>query len=164
MDANISKEELDIFLNEAGILKRPLEIQEAEAAKEESVEKLLEEIIGEVRPTVAQPHPASDDKIPHFLYEKEQKKPRFRFLPLGLSIALLGGIFLGTIFGFYWGQSRKETPIATSFEAIESKLGLLVSEIQAIHEKIIPFSPPHEMIEPLEPLEQLEELSASKLS
>ena len=168
MDSNITEEELDIFLKEAGILKASSETThqaENQARKEETLDKLLEEIIDSVRPTSSSASSPIEEKIPPFLFKKlKEIRPRLRFFALGLSISLLGGVFLGTIFGFYWGKTQKQNSIVTSFDTLDSKLGLLRNEIQAIHEKITQFSPPEEMIEPIEPLEQLEELMSKKLS
>lgn len=108
MDSDITEEELDVFLKEVGILKTEETIyQETPPERQESLDTLLEEIIGAARPA---PTPVSpiEEKIPPFLFDKEKPKSlRLRFLPLALSIAFLGGIFLGTIFGFFWGRREE---------------------------------------------------------
>lgn len=162
MESNISEEELDRFLKETGII-----VEEQE--KEDPLEKLVEEIMGSVN-TVPPPLPASEAPDPSLLeshYEQllagPTKPKRFKFplLPLFISIAFLGGILLGTPFGFYWGKTQKIDPFP--FEEIEAKISLLAKQVQEIYDKVTPTSPPDEIIEPIEPLPESESLAPDAL-
>lgn len=163
MDSDISEEELDTFLKEAGILTKREEISH-QIENEESLEKLLEEIIGSVQTTPSPVPSLSEDKISPILFEKEKsKRSKFPLLPLFLSIVFLGGVFLGTIFGFYWGKTQRVDSPAISFEELDAKITGLLNQIQEIYDKITPITPPGEVIEPLEPPQGVEQLAPQAL-
>src|ERR1700722_3234940 len=130
MDANISKE-----VNEA-MTTTPPDIPRQETT--ESVETLLEEMIKSARPL--SPPFVNEAKIPSFLFDKEKpKRHRSSLFPLWLSLAVLGGIFLGTIFVFYWGRISRNDPLLFAYD-----------DIKEIYNKIFPATPPGEIIEPLD--------------
>jgi hypothetical protein len=160
MDSDISEEELTIFLKEAGIFTKPPQTTQQMQKKEDSLEELIEEIIGSVQTAPSSPASLAEKQILPSLFDGGKPKgSRFPLLPLFLSITFLGGTFLGIIFGFYWGQTQRvETPVA-SFEEMDATLKLLVNQIQEIYDKVTPVTPPGEIIEPLEPPHETEKLS-----
>jgi len=156
MDSEISEEELDTFLKEAGILNNPIEIQ---TKKAEPLDNLIEEIMCSIQASNSPPISTVGEKITSVFLEKEkQKRTKFPLSPLFISIAFLGGIFLGSIFGFYWGKTQRVEMPERSFEDIEAKVTLLVNQIQEISNKIVPVSLPEEIIEPMEPTTEIQKL------
>lgn len=133
--------------------------------REEGINHLLQEIIA--ASSLLSPDTTSHHKRDSgFLYEKSAAPRRLKrpFLPLSCSIALLGGIFLGTMFGFYWGKIERETPPPPYFIVIEEQLRHLAQKIDELYaSSLSPLSTPTEIIEPLELPDLLERLSPKKL-
>jgi hypothetical protein len=157
MDSDISEEELDTFLKEAGIFTEPTD-PAPPIEKEESLGRLIEEIIASTQ----DPPPAEKfDEPPPFLAEKEN--PPFSLLPLLLCITFLGGVFLGALFGLYWGSTQRVDPTPPTYEEIDAKITRLADQIQEIYNAIASPIPPEEVIEPLEPVEEMKKLAPEKV-
>src|SRR6185436_4321146 len=107
MESNLSEEELDRFLKEAGIV-----IGEQEYArsleKEDRLEKLVDEIMGSTH-TASPVFQAESTLVssPLIATPLKPRRSHFPLLPLFVSMAFLGGILLGTGFGFYWGKTQR---------------------------------------------------------
>lgn len=149
-----SEEQLDTLLKEVGIFStntKETEIQE------ESLEKMLDEIM-----RAPQPAPSSAPPPPPFPFE--EKKLKKTKMPLLLSLALLGGFFFGTLFGYYWGKTQKVEFQEKPYEEIQGQLSTLMSDVKEILEKIhTPLSA--EIIEPLlEPPSETEKLAPEVVS
>jgi hypothetical protein len=158
MDPKISEEELESFLAEAKIASQPNKNLQKE--KGESLEKLLEDIMGSA--TAEGPPFAADGKDknrPHHSEDEKLKRQKSPLVPLLLSIVFLGGCFLGTIFGFYWGSTKRVSPLAPSLEEMDAKLSRLARQIEAIYEKITPVEPLNEVIEPTVRSNEFEKLA-----
>jgi hypothetical protein len=158
MESDISKEELDTFLQETGIVAKSLE-NNPQKEKEGSLEKLLEEIMVSAHPPSLS---ALEEKSTLPLNEKTRRL-KFPLLPLLLSIAFLGGTFLGTVFGFYWGTTQRGESQAFSMEEIDSKIDLIAKQIQEIYDKITPTTSSEEIIEPLQNPQGLEKLAPKRV-
>jgi hypothetical protein len=159
MDSEISEKELDTFLREAGILA-PQSMATPHTTKDESLEKLLEEIMSAGKA----PDPQREIRPPLLQPEKEKNK-RFKFplLPLWLSSAILASFLLGSVFGLYWGKAEKIQPEVNLSEEINLKLVLLVEEVQKLRSLIeIPApstSVSQEIIVPINPPQGMEQLA-----
>ena len=145
---DISDEELDAFLEAA---ERGANTPQ-QTTKDLSLEKILEELMEGVKPNSSQT--AYEDPIPPLLLEKGLPlRKKIPLLPLWLTSAFLGGIFLGSLFGFQWGKTQKVEPEihTTEFVEIEAKLNLLLEEMQKL--RAIPPAPPESLQEIIEPFE-----------
>jgi len=163
MDAKISEKELDIFLEEAQISSQTE--QNLQKEKGESLEKLLEDIMGSAKEE--SPPPSEEIQEKNYRLFNQIDKPKrktFSLWPLLLSIAFFGGCFLGTIFGFSWGHSKKNATSSPAFVEMDAKITQLVREIEEIYEKITPMPPADEMIEPVTFPDDLSRLSPKATS
>lgn len=152
MEADISEDEIDALLKEAGFGAAPLTIP---TEKEESLEKLLEEIMSTASP--ATPASAlSDDRIALFpLQQDKPKRIRFPLVPIWLIMAVLGAFFVGGMLGFYWGKT--ENP---ALKSIETQLSSLSEEVHKLSQWVDPPPPPpEEIIEPLTPATDMKKLA-----
>jgi hypothetical protein len=142
---DISEEEIDRLLDEVGAPAKGVKVEET------SLENLLGQLI-------------DSPPVSFSLPKKEVlKRKRASLLPLALSLAVLGGFLGGSIFGFYWGKTQRVDPSTSSFEEMNAKLSLLITQIREMHDKLIPTLPAQQLIEPIEPPDEIEKLAPEHL-
>ncbi len=137
MSNNISEDEVDALLK--GNASEP------QSTKEESLEKLLEEIMS-TAPSAPAASALSPERAPLFATQTEKQKKN-RYLPLWLSSAVLGAFLLGGAFGFYWG---KNDPSAPTLKALQEGITQLTDQVNRLVKAMEPPSTASsEIIEPL---------------
>ena len=155
---DVSEDEIDALLQASGLLaEEPIETPQL--AKEESLEKLLEEIMS-TAPMAPSASALSGERVTLFpITQDKPKRLRFPLVPIWLSIAVLGTFFLGGVLGFYWGMTQQTDPAAPTLETINTQLTQLIEEVHKLSECMAPPTvPPSEIIEPLEPSQEMKKL------
>lgn len=158
MATDISEDEIDALLKKAGVGANSSN-PKGQLVKEESLEKLLEEIMSTASP--GPPASAlSDDRISLFPIQKDKpKRLRFPLVPIWLSIGVLAAFFLGGVLGFYWGKTRPTDPAAPTLETIDTQLSTLIEEVRKLSLWVDPPPPPpEEIIQPLSPSNAMQKL------
>lgn len=157
MESDISDDDIDALLKETGFRTTPA-LLNPRPLKEESLEKLLEEIMS----TASSAPPTSSDPAdptPVTVQKDKHKRSRRALFPIWLSIVILGVFLIGGALGFFWGNTRAINRATPSLTSIDTQLSILIEEILKLSQWVDPPAPPpEEIIEPLTPSNDMKKL------
>ena len=158
MESDISDDDIDALLKETGF-RSPPALLDPRQLKEESLEKLLDEIMSTTSPPLDNSSPP--EGTPSAPVQKDKhKRSRLFLTPIWLSTAILGVFLFGGALGFYWGNTRIGNPAAPSLTSIHTQLTSLIQEVHKLSQWVDPPAPPpEEIIEPLSPPNAMKKLT-----
>ena len=152
MESDISDDDIDALLKETGFRSTPA-LQTLHPPKEESLEKLLEELM-----STAPPSPVAPSPLP--IQKEKHKRSRLPLLPIWFSMVILVVFLVGGALGFFWGNTRTINQEHPSLTRIDTQLSTLVEEIHKLSQWVNPPNPPREeIIEPLSPTSDIQKLA-----
>ncbi|MCH9625228.1 MAG: hypothetical protein S4CHLAM123_03980 [Chlamydiales bacterium] len=139
MDSNFLDTELNSLLNKVETEPEGTERKQTLNTQDQSLEKLLEEIIDSTKSSEPTEQKTTLPSTP-------SSQKRFKLFPAWISACILGSFLLGSAFGLLWSQTQKKGEFFTD---LDTRLSLIAEEIQCIHQQISCDPPAQEIIEPL---------------